>query len=118
MVVPIFFNPWVKKGAEWLDANYPGWASRINLDTLDLHRNDACVLGQLAPRGGYILFVVAFGLTITWCMNHGFLRREDNTYWDNWFYLTESWKVEVRARLPQASLVEESVAEERELVLV
>ena len=36
----------VEAGAEWLDANRPGWVDRINLETLDLGSTCNCVLGQ------------------------------------------------------------------------
>jgi len=37
----------VQAGAELLDAEHPGWASKINLETLDVGRWWACVIGQL-----------------------------------------------------------------------
>lgn len=38
----------VAAGAEWLDANYPGWADRVDIVLLDIRDCEDCVLGQLA----------------------------------------------------------------------
>jgi hypothetical protein len=40
----------VQRGIELLDAKVPGWASRINLDNLQLSDCVECVLGQLFGR--------------------------------------------------------------------
>lgn len=37
----------VKRGAELLDKEYPGWALKIELPTLSLQDNRECILGQL-----------------------------------------------------------------------
>lgn len=37
---------YVKAGAEWLDANFPGWYMNIDTATLDLNSMESCVLGQ------------------------------------------------------------------------
>lgn len=37
----------VTRGAEWLDANVPGWVERVDVETLDLQSPCRCVLGQL-----------------------------------------------------------------------
>lgn len=48
----------VAAGAEWLDANAPGWVERIDLLRLRLLSECGCVLGQMfgnfsdAPLGG------------------------------------------------------------------
>lgn len=36
----------VKRGADWLDANFPGWYMNIDTDTLDLNSTGSCILGQ------------------------------------------------------------------------
>jgi hypothetical protein len=41
----------VADGVEWLDAQEPGWAERINLAELDLASPCRCVLGQI--YGGF-----------------------------------------------------------------
>jgi len=38
----------VAAGAEWLDANYPGWVDHVDLVLLDIRDCEDCVLGQLA----------------------------------------------------------------------
>lgn len=37
----------VAAGAEWLDANEPGWERRVDLASLELHNACRCVLGQV-----------------------------------------------------------------------
>lgn len=37
----------VKRGVEWLDANYPGWESKVIINTLDMSNGCRCILGQL-----------------------------------------------------------------------
>lgn len=44
---PLFHAPIVAKGAALLDEVMPGWADRIDLDTLAFPSCDHCVLGQL-----------------------------------------------------------------------
>lgn len=39
---------YVTNGAVWLDGNYPGWESYIDIDELDLSSLHYCVLGQTA----------------------------------------------------------------------
>lgn len=63
----------VKRGAALLDARYPDWASRIDLDRLDVASSVDCVLGQLH---GYDsgLGAVALGFaTLRDVVSHGFL---------------------------------------------
>jgi hypothetical protein len=40
----------VDRGAALLDEREPGWAEKIDLDTLDLSSSCGCVLGQLYLR--------------------------------------------------------------------
>ncbi len=37
----------VKRGAKWLDENFPGWESRIKPKTLDLADGKQCICGQV-----------------------------------------------------------------------
>jgi hypothetical protein len=37
----------VARGAAWLDAHFPGWEGRINLQTLALRSGEKCICGQL-----------------------------------------------------------------------
>lgn len=40
----------VDKGARWLDQQYPGWHTSMNLVELDINNSDWCVLGQVYFR--------------------------------------------------------------------
>ena len=42
----------VEAGAKYLDKHNPGWAKKVNLNTLDLTDAGYCILGQVR-RGGY-----------------------------------------------------------------
>lgn len=37
----------VERGARWLDENFSGWESRIDLDTLELQSGESCICGQV-----------------------------------------------------------------------
>ena len=37
----------VKRGARWLDENFPGWEGRIHPDTLDVSSGVDCICGQV-----------------------------------------------------------------------
>jgi hypothetical protein len=37
----------VKAAAKWLDQKYPGWAERVDPDTLYMIKGSECVAGQL-----------------------------------------------------------------------
>jgi hypothetical protein len=39
-----------KRGARWLDENFPGWEKRINLNTLELANGEQCICGQVFKR--------------------------------------------------------------------
>lgn len=78
----------VARGAALLDAKMPGWASRIDLNVLDLTSDYACVLGQLFSepqlldgvcRADYFLGTTVLGLrSHGQAEQHGF-----DTPWDN-----------------------------------
>jgi hypothetical protein len=36
----------VRRGASWLDENYPNWANRIDLSKLSMNNCSYCVIGQ------------------------------------------------------------------------
>lgn len=36
----------VKNGAYWLDENHPGWASKIELENLEMDDCENCIVGQ------------------------------------------------------------------------
>lgn len=39
-----------KRGARWLDEEFPGWEERINTRTLDLGRGEKCICGQVFQK--------------------------------------------------------------------
>lgn len=39
-----------KRGARWLDENFPGWEKRINLRTLQLETGESCICGQVFKK--------------------------------------------------------------------
>jgi len=41
------FEKEIEKGVIWLNKNYPGWESKIDVDELDMESAYCCVLGQL-----------------------------------------------------------------------
>lgn len=57
----------VKRGAVWMDQNYPGWAQRINLSNLDMGDCEACIIGQTI--GTYDNFEPE---GFSWAVDHGF----------------------------------------------
>lgn len=76
----------VAKGVAYLDAHYPGWRKRVNLDTLVISSSCDCVLGQLHGTWRRGLIEAGFlpvpgdpgsaGLTsveaVGWSAEHGF----------------------------------------------
>lgn len=70
----------VKNGSNWLDENYPGWASRINLDNLEMVNCDLCIIGQAAMDTGLHYWDVVDKVTdyagietgVAWAISNGF----------------------------------------------
>ena len=68
----------VERGAALLDAEQPGWASRIDVPTLDMSSGYACVLGQVYEPGslgsGYGTGIQALGIigNALGTVSHGF----------------------------------------------
>lgn len=56
----------VKRGAYWLDENYPGWENRLELDTLFMNDCHLCVIGQVV--GNYFETIAGE----EWAIEHGF----------------------------------------------
>ncbi len=46
----------VKRGARWLDENFPGWEKRINIKTLDMFDGDKCICGKVFKRRTRIFY--------------------------------------------------------------
>ena len=82
---------YVAAGAEWLDANEPGWEGRVDLAKLDLANACRCVLGQVMPEHDYAetmgrlheavrkygLESVPGGLAHQWAVERGFNAPEE-----------------------------------------
>lgn len=60
----------VKRGAEWLDGEMPGWERKIDLDMLRLDSPCNCILGQLFDGD---FGAVVPGRKQAWAQNCGFL---------------------------------------------
>lgn len=88
------------KGAELMDRACPGWASRMDVDKLDIADPDACILGQIF--GGYLegLDALEDHLDIDWFktvdqIGHGFEIGDDISF----SRLTKAWLNEIEIRL-------------------
>lgn len=57
----------VKKGAEWLDENHPGWEFRIDLGDLQMSNCERCIVGQAV--GDY--WTVMAEQTGSWMLENG-----------------------------------------------
>lgn len=77
------FEREIKRGMDYLDANEPGWADKIDLDKLNMSFGNTCVLGQLQnatdegvlllpERSGYFRYLTMHGLDVQWAAEHGF----------------------------------------------
>ncbi len=74
----------VKKGAYWMDENYPGWAQLIELDNLEMDACENCIIGQAID--GYYTDVTLkaigtnheeasseqYRMAVSWAREHGF----------------------------------------------
>lgn len=93
----------VDRGAAFLDETLPGWAERIDTDTLDLSSTCNCVLGQLYRyehprlRKTYTAFERMLDvLGVDWERS----RRLGFAIWGNARYsnLTAAWRRKIRER--------------------
>jgi hypothetical protein len=82
----------VAAGAVFLDGRMPGWAERIDLDSLNLMDDCYCVLGQLG--GCYHAVVTELGLSIGEEISLGFMAGGTGA----WDLLDAAWTAEVRKR--------------------
>ena len=109
----------VKKGIYWMDENYPGWARRIDTDSLLMENCDYCVIGQACMDQGYweVIEMGAKSLDNAndWAIEHGFdVPMEDvpgDEYWASegegygpviqarYSMLEQLWTEEVRRRV-------------------
>lgn len=67
----------VKRGAYWLDNNYPDWAQRIQLDELEMDDCATCIVGQaigdfsetVAEAGNVAMYSLE---ALNWSVENGF----------------------------------------------
>jgi hypothetical protein len=81
----------VPLGAGWLDANFPGWAQRVQMRRLFAGCCRHCILGQL--WGEYHLALLALGQSDRWAVDMGFNGPTSETV-----LLTYNWRLEVGRR--------------------
>lgn len=85
----------VKKGANWLDLNHPGWAHKLDINKLNMDDCQNCVIGQAVGN-----YWETIGGT-RWAIEHGFDTPSNSTdiaaqgYAD----LETLWTNEVKKRL-------------------
>ena len=60
----------VKNGAYWFDTNYPGWAIKIDLESLQMDSCYSCVIGQTV--GDYCKVVGLQTGANDWAIENGF----------------------------------------------
>lgn len=88
--IEVNVRPEVRRGADWLDAVYPGWDKKIDLTTLNLFSCSRCVCGQLfgwegpGPAG---LYDEEYGFDVSGDIDK-----------DEYAKLTEEWRDLIAAR--------------------
>lgn len=88
----------VKRGAAWMDENYPGWAHEIDMDVFDMNRFESCIAGQcegisLYKMGYSTAESFGFYVPLEFCI-HDDIDNGDTDYPQ----LTELWKKEIYGR--------------------
>lgn len=88
----------VKKGAVWLDENYPDWVGSISLYDLDMAECSDCIIGQVI---GDYNDLIGPKQTFAWAVEHGFEARADyvRDIMDEYRNLETVWTAEVEKRL-------------------
>jgi hypothetical protein len=85
----------VKQGTFWLDENYPGWAERIDLDSLKMQSCENCVIGQAVMNKGYWQVIETassaedMGIAVEWAIRHGFDADHTDMEDDEWYSYTD-----------------------------
>lgn len=92
-----------EKGATLLDSKYPGWAQKINLDTLDLSGARLCVLGQLYGSSEAGCKALGTDNHRAFRPPYGFEASSIGGYAANAQKLTDEWKALIHARLKSPS---------------
>lgn len=69
----------VKRGINWLDENYPRWASYIDITKLDMSECEECVIGQAVGEYSQITRRAVgapsserYSSSAVWAVQHGF----------------------------------------------
>lgn len=103
-------------GARLLDDHRPGWATRVDLETLRMANCDRCVLGQV--YGEYSAGLAALRETLAdgetyldFSLRHGFyahMREKEgggwaDDPWGDWHELEAAWRREIDERLGAAA---------------
>jgi hypothetical protein len=124
----------VERGAEWLDEKEPGWANKINIETLDIGLSDSCICGQLfvdriqelAVQNGYQYAISKYfksSQTIGWpssalseMANLGFamsVEQESTPDETVWEYLTIYWVAQIEKRLANSGDMLPTIIDEK-----
>lgn len=86
-----------ENGAQFFDDSCPDWHERINVDALDIHDPERCILGQLCGTYGKGQFT--FRLNDSQSTDFGLYTHRGNTNAkEEYGHLTACWKKEVRRR--------------------
>lgn len=101
----------VRRGAAFLDANYPDWHKRINRHTLNMEKYSTCILGQTLGGNKVLCFDLVYnsdGRSVKdansiregdkWAFDHGFAT-EQPTKMETYLYLRRAWLDLIDARL-------------------
>lgn len=81
----------VKKGAYWLDENYPGWAQNIDTEKLEMAHCEKCVIGQAVMSKSYWAVIdEAEGsyrtqYAMQWAVENGFDANQDDVPVNDWY---------------------------------
>ena len=87
------------KGAALLDNAYPGWAGKINIETLDLSGARMCVLGQLYGSSEAGCKALCQDNHRAFRPPYGFEASSIGGYMENSRRLTDEWKALICLRL-------------------
>lgn len=88
-------------GAAWLDEQRPGWAERVDTDTLNMSDGACCVFGQLDGSAAAGADAVAWWYNDGWAWmhEHGFYISGGNQ--EDYDRLTDEWRGLIRERARQ-----------------
>lgn len=91
--MPSILDPRVERGAALLDEKMPGWANRVDVDTLRLWDPCLCILGQSFPGPmGWTRGLRALGIGMWESCDHGFCDKVGGTKHD------QDWRLAILSR--------------------